>query len=83
MPLKSISIPIGEFQLHTQGELDSISSIVWLELRKFTREHSLVRGLLASYAPITVSGDKIRGEMRVGKREVEGLKTRLADLTLP
>ena len=36
-----------------------------------------------SYAPIIVSGGKIRGEMRVGKREVEGLKTRLADLTLP
>ena len=83
LPSKNISIPIGEFHLHTQRELDSISSVVWVELRKFTREHSLVRGLLASYAPIPVSGDKKRVEMRVGKREVEALKTRLADLTLP
>ena len=36
-----------------------------------------------SYAPMVVSGDKLRGEMRVGKREVEDLKRRIADLTLP
>ena len=32
---------------------------------------------------MVVSGDKLRGEMRVGKREVEDLKKRIADLTLP
>ena len=83
LPLKNISIPVGEFQIQTQVELDLVSSIIWLELRKFSREHSLDRGLLVSYAPIIVSGGKIRGEMRVGKREVEDLKKRMADLTLP
>ena len=81
--LRYISIPIGEFHLHTQRELDSISSVVWVELRKFTREHGLVQGLLASFAPIPVSGERKRMETRVGKREVEGLKIRLADATLP
>ena len=32
---------------------------------------------------MVVSGDKLRGEMRIGKREVEDLKRRIADLTLP
>ena len=64
-------------------ELDLVSSIIWLELRKFSREHGLDQGLLVSYAPMVVSGDKLRGEMRVGKREVEDLKRGIDDLTLP
>ena len=32
---------------------------------------------------MVVSGNKLRGEMRVGKKEVEDLKRRIADLALP
>ena len=83
LPLDHVSIPVGEFRIQTLVELDLVSSIIWLELRKFSREHGLDQGLLVSYAPMVVSGDKLRGEMRVGKREVEDLKRRIDDLTLP
>ena len=71
LPLENISIPVGEFRIRTLVELDLVSSIIWLELRKFSREHSLDQGLLVSYAPMVVSGDKLRGEMRVEKRRPE------------
>ena len=81
--MKNISIPVGEFWIQTQVELDLVSSIIWLELRRFSREHGLNQGVLVSYAPIVVSGGKPRGEMRSGKEEVEDLKRRIADLALP
>ena len=83
LPLDHVLIPVGEFRIQTHVELDLVSSIIWLELRRFSREHGLNQGVLVSYAPIVVSGGKLRGEMRSGKEEVEDLKRRIADLALP
>ena len=82
MPLKSISVPISEFRIQTQEELDLVCSTIRLELKRFSREHRLAQGMLVTYAPLTISGDKVKAEMCVGKREVEDLKRRMADLTL-
>ena len=62
--------------------MDLVCSAIRLELKRFSREHRLTQGILVTYAPLTMSGDKIRAEMCVGKREIEELKQRMADLTL-
>ena len=80
--MKSISVPISEFRIQTQEELDMVYSAIRLELKRFSREHRLTQGILVTYSPLTMSGDKIRAEMCVGKREIEELKQRMADLTL-
>ena len=82
MPLRSVSFPISEFRIETQEELDRICSVIRLELRSFTRGHRLTQGILVTYSPLTMSGDKIQAEMCVGKREIEDLKQRMANLTL-
>ena len=59
-----------------------VCSAIRLELKRFSREHRLSQGLLVTYSPLTMTGDNIRAEMCVGKREVEELKQRMADLAL-
>ena len=63
LPLKSISVPISEFRIQTQEELDLVCSAIRLELKRFSREHRLTQGILVTYSPLTMSGDRIRAEM--------------------
>ena len=44
LPLDHVLIPVGEFRIQTIVELDLVSSIIWLELRRFSREHGRTRG---------------------------------------
>ena len=81
-PLKSISVPVSEFRIQTQEELNMICSAIRLELKRFARDQKLAQGLLLTYSPMTMMGNSIRAEMCVGKKAVEELKQRMADLAL-
>ena len=59
-----------------------VCSAIRLELKRFARDKKLVQGLLVTYSPMTMMGDSIRAEMCVGKKAVEELKQRMADLAL-
>ena len=82
LPLRSVSVPISVFRVETQEELERICSVIRLELRRFTTDHRLTQGIMVTYTPLIMTGDKIQAEMCVGRREVEDLKQRMANLTL-
>ena len=78
LPLRSVSVPISEFRIETQEELERICSVIRLELRRFTTDHRLTQGIMVTYTPLIMTGDKIQAKMYVGRKEVEDLKQRMA-----
>ena len=82
MPLEDLTVPISEFRIKSQEELVKTCSTIRQELKRFSIEHSLTQGILVTYSPVTSSEGKIKAEMCMGKKEIEELKQRMADLTL-
>ena len=52
-------MPISEFRIETQEELERICSVIRLELRRFTTDHRLTQGILVTYTPLIMTGNII------------------------
>ena len=69
--------------MQSQDELANVCAALRAEVKKFVKDHELVQGLLVTYSQMNLTAEgSIRAETSVGRKAVEDLKQRLADMGL-